>query len=135
MHAGADVVYQAVLADGAWRGLADFVERQPDGELRGRRHEARAPRAAAHVLQLCFYTEQIARIQGAAPTQMHVVTGTGERETFRPDDFLAYYRRLRERFRAVVEDGRRRRTRTRSSTAGSATSSRSARSSGRTTTT
>src|SRR5262245_57688539 len=27
---GADVVYQAALAEGEWRGFADFVERLPD---------------------------------------------------------------------------------------------------------
>ena len=58
---------------------------------------------------------------------MHVVTGHGERESFRPDDYLAYYRRLRA---ALPRRGRARGarpTRTRSSTAGSASSSRSAR--------
>src|SRR3954471_7268866 len=28
---GADVIYQGVFADGRWRGIADFLERQPDG--------------------------------------------------------------------------------------------------------
>src|SRR5262245_37150883 len=31
MHDGAPVIYQATFVDGLWRGLADFVERQPDG--------------------------------------------------------------------------------------------------------
>ena len=57
----------------------------------------------AHVLQLCFYSEQLARIQGARRERMHVVLGTGERETLRPADFGAYYRRVRERFLARVE--------------------------------
>ena len=39
------------------------------------------------MLQLCFYTEQVARIQGRMPEAMHVVTGLGERETFRPEDY------------------------------------------------
>ncbi len=55
------------------------------------------------MLQLCFYTEQLARIQGRVPAAMHVVTGTGERESFRPDDYFAYYRRLRQRFLDAVE--------------------------------
>ena len=38
------------------------------------------------------------------PEEMHVVNGLGEQETFRPDDYLAYYRRLRERFLAAVEN-------------------------------
>ena len=37
------------------------------------------------------------------PEEMHVVNGLGERESFRPDDYLAYYRRLRRRFLAAVE--------------------------------
>jgi predicted RecB family nuclease len=57
------------------------------------------------VLQLCFYTEQLARIQGRWPEAMHVVNGLGERESFRPDDFFAYYRRLRTRFLEAVEKG------------------------------
>ena len=36
---------------------------------------------------------------------MHVVTGAGELESFRPDDYLAFYRRLRGRFLAAVENG------------------------------
>ena len=34
---------------------------------------------------------------------MHVVTGLGERESFRPEDYAAYYRRLRARFLDAVE--------------------------------
>ena len=56
----------------------------------------------AHILQLCFYSEQVARIQGREPERMHVVLGSGERESFRLADFVAYYRRVRERFLAAV---------------------------------
>src|SRR5829696_1514273 len=103
---GAPVVYQATFVDGAWRGLADFVERQPHGgyEVVDTKLARRAK--PAHVVQLCFYTEQVARLQRRWPEAMHVVNGLGERETFRPDDFLAYYRRLKERFLAAVESGR-----------------------------
>jgi predicted RecB family nuclease len=104
---GADVVYQAGLTDGTWRGFADFVERLPDRNGYEVVDTKLARRAKpAHVLQLCFYTEQLARIQRRWPAEMHVVTGTGERESFRPDDFLAYYRRLRHRFLDAVKHGR-----------------------------
>jgi predicted RecB family nuclease len=104
MRDGAPVIYQATFSHDGWRGLADFVVRRPDGD-----HEALDTKLArharpAHILQLCFYTEQIARIQGQMPEQMHVVNGLGEKENFRPDDYLAYYRRLRERFLAAVEN-------------------------------
>jgi predicted RecB family nuclease len=104
--AEAEIVYQPQLTDGSWRGFADFLERQPDGgyEVVDTKLARRAK--PAHVLQLCFYTEQLARIQGRWPEAMHVVNGLGERETFRPDDFLAYYHRLRERFVEAVANGR-----------------------------
>ena len=103
IHGGADVVYQACLTDGTWRGFADFVERLPDGS-----HEVVDTKLArrtrpSHVLQLCFYTEQLARVQGRVPDWMHVVTGLSERESFRPDDYFAYYRRLRARFLDAIE--------------------------------
>jgi predicted RecB family nuclease len=102
MTDGAPVVYQATFVDGDWRGLADFVVRQPD-----RTYEALDTKLArharpAHIIQLCFYTEQIARIQGSMPHAMHVVTGAGEKETFDPNDYLAFYRRLRGRFLDAV---------------------------------
>ena len=106
VRAGAPVVYQAALAEGSWRGLADFLERQPDGgyEVVDTKLARRAK--PAHVLQLCFYTEQVARIQGRWPAAMHVVNGLAERESFKPGEFLAYYRRLKRRFLAATENGR-----------------------------
>jgi predicted RecB family nuclease len=103
---GADVIYQACLTDGTWRGFADFVERLSDGSYEVVDTKLARRARPAHVLQLCLYTEQLARIQGRMPTEMHVVTGLGERESFRPDDYAAYYRRLRARFLAAVEQRR-----------------------------
>ena len=105
IHAGADIVYQAAFVDGAWRGLADFLERQPDGSYHALDTKLARRARPSHVLQLCFYSEQIGRIQGRLPDEMHVVGGLGERETFRPLDFLAYYRRLKQRFEAAVARG------------------------------
>ena len=105
MRGGADVIYQAALELDGWRGIADFLERQPDGT-----YEAADTKLARHVkpyfiLQLCFYSEALARIQGRAPTHMHVVLGTQARESYRLADFDAYYRRIRARFLAFVASG------------------------------
>jgi uncharacterized protein len=101
--AEADVIYQAQFEHDGWRGIADFLERLPDGSYEVVDTKlARHPRPE-HVLQLCFYTEQLARVQGRQPELMHVVTGIAERETFRPEDYGAYYRRLRQRFVTAVE--------------------------------
>ncbi|HSJ94179.1 MAG TPA: hypothetical protein VK896_09110, partial [Gaiellaceae bacterium] len=101
----ADVIYQAYLSDGTWRGFADFLERLPDGT-----HEpvdTKLARSAKplHLLQLCFYAEQLERIQGRLPEHLHVELGTGERETFRTADFISFYRRSRERFLAAAGEG------------------------------
>jgi predicted RecB family nuclease len=103
MRDDAPIVYQATFDHVGWRGLADFVVRRPDGFYEALDTKLARHARPAHILQLCFYTEQIARIQGHMPEQMHVVNGLGEQESFRPDDYLAYYRRLRERFLAAVE--------------------------------
>src|SRR2546426_4198135 len=98
MFAGADVVYQACFVDGAWRGFADFVERQPDGSYEVVDTKLARHSKPTYVLQLCFYSEQVGRIQGTAPEHMHVVLGTRERETLRVADFQSYYHRVRGRF-------------------------------------
>ena len=102
---GRRVIYQAAFVDGAWRGLADFLERQPDGcyevvDTKLARHARAGARAPALLLHRAARAHP-----GALPDAMHVVNGLGERETFRPDDFLAYYRRLQQRFLDAVENG------------------------------
>jgi predicted RecB family nuclease len=98
----APVIYQAALVDRDWHGLADFLELQAAGSYEVVDTKLARRAKPAHLLQLCFYTEQLARIQGSWPKEMHVVNGLGERESFRPQDFLAYYRRLRDRFLHAV---------------------------------
>ena len=105
MRAGADVVYQACFVEGGWRGFADFVERQPDGSYEVVDTKLARHSKPSYVLQLCFYSEQVARIQGSMPDRMHVVLGTHERESLRVGDFLSYYHRVRERFVQAVEAG------------------------------
>src|SRR5437588_5534091 len=104
MRAGREVIYQAAFVDGEWRGLADFVVRQLDGSYEAFDTKLARHGKPAHVLQLCFYSEQIGRVTGRMPQCMHIKLGSGESETYRVNDFLAYYRRVRERFLAFVHD-------------------------------
>lgn len=94
----ADVIYQAYLSDGTWRGFADFLLRQPDGTYEPVDTKLARSAKPLHLLQLCFYAEQLERIQGRLPEEVHVELATGERETFRTADYIAFYRRARERF-------------------------------------
>jgi predicted RecB family nuclease len=112
MRDGADVIYQAVFLDqSGWTGHADFLERvdKPSG-LGSHSYEVADTKLARHakpnyIFQLCFYSEQVARIQGREPERMHVVLGSGVRESFRPSEFAAYYRRVRARFLDAIERG------------------------------
>ena len=54
------------------------------------------------MLQLCFYSDGIAGVQGRRPEHMHVLLGIGEQRTLRYDDFAAYYRRVRARFEEAI---------------------------------
>jgi predicted RecB family nuclease len=99
----ADVIYQAYLTDGTWRGFADFLERLPDGTYEPVDTKLARSAKPLHLLQLCFYAEQLGRIQGRLPEHTHVELGSGVRETFRTADFSAFFRRSRERFLAAIE--------------------------------
>ena len=105
MRSGADVIYQGVLVEDGWHGISDFLVRidAPSPAFGAWSYEAWDTKLARRskpyfVLQLCFYTAQLERLQGRAPEQMHVVLGTGDVDHFRYADFAAYYRAVRRRF-------------------------------------
>jgi predicted RecB family nuclease len=113
MHEGADVIYQATLFDGRWRGYADFLLRVAGPSALGEHHYevadtklARKTKGGA-LLQMCVYSELVERIQGRMPAEMHVALGgSGHHvDTHRLNDYLAYYRSVKRRFeQAVAED-------------------------------
>ena len=101
---GVDVVYQGVFVHDGWRGIADFLERQPDGSYEVADTKLARTSKPYHILQLCFYTEQLARMPGASPPSCTSCSGPGVRDSYRPGDFMAYYRRVRQRFLEFVAD-------------------------------
>jgi len=111
MRDGREVIYQACFADGDWRGFADFLFRV-DGvetDLGDWGYEAADAKLARRpkpyfLVQLCFYSEQIGRIQGVEPKRMHVILGTREQRSFLVSDFSAYYRRVRARLLAELAE-------------------------------
>lgn len=120
MQAGPRFIYQAALADGAWRGCVDFLERVDhapgeEASALGAYHYravdtklAQAPRASA-ILQLCVYSELLARLQGKLPEHLVVVNPEGApggelaAELFRTADYAAYFRQIRRRLQDFVE--------------------------------
>ena len=85
MRAGVDVVYQAALIGDGWRGVADFLIRvETPSTLGAWSYEALDTKLARHakpayVLQLCFYSERLAALQGVAPERIHVLLGNQTR--------------------------------------------------------
>src|SRR5712692_8781115 len=110
MRAGAEVVYQAVLVGDGWRGVADFLLRVDTASGLGSwSYEALDTKLARHakpayILQLCFYSERVAAIQGLSPARIHVLLGNLTQESFRPEEFGAYYRRVCRRLEEFVAD-------------------------------
>ncbi len=115
MRGGADVVYQATFFDGTWRGHADFLLRrdhvagEPDSAFGRWHYEVADTKLARHVkasaiLQICSYVEQLTAVQGLQPEYLYVVLGGRERPTdqLRVDDYMAYYRRVKDEFEAAV---------------------------------
>jgi uncharacterized protein len=102
LASGVDVVYQGVLVADGWRGVADFLMRQPDGSYEALDTKLARHAKPAYILQLCFYSEQLARLQGREPEHIHVLLGNGEQQTFRPREFDAYARRVRQRLEEFV---------------------------------
>jgi uncharacterized protein len=112
MRSGADAIVQAELGKDRWIGRADVLIRVPQpSKLGDWSYEvvdtklAQETRAGT-VLQLCLYSDLVAEAQGRAPSRMHVVKpGQGYApESFRFDDFSAYYRLVRRRMEEVIAE-------------------------------
>ena len=104
MRRGVDVIYQATLFDGRWRGHADFLLRVEGASDLGDWHYevadtklARSVKGSA-LLQVCVYSDRLEAVQGRRPERIHVVTGDSETHTLRLDDFAAFYRAVKQRF-------------------------------------
>lgn len=99
-RAGSDVIVQAALQHGRWRGRVDILERvEEPSDLGGWAYDVLDTKLAQDtrggtVLQLCLYADLIATVQGRTAERMVVVKpGPGfPREVFRFADFHAYYR-------------------------------------------
>lgn len=110
MRTGEDVIYQATLFDGRWRGHADFLRKvAAPSALGAHSYEVWDTKLARHtkgsaILQLCLYSDLLARIQGRAPEFTHVALGGSAAavEHHRIADYAAYYRLVRSQFDEFV---------------------------------
>ncbi|MBA2721183.1 MAG: TM0106 family RecB-like putative nuclease [Chloroflexi bacterium] len=108
MRRGVDIVYQATLFDGRWRGHADFLLRvEGPSDLGSWHYEVADTKLARSVkgsalLQVCVYSDRLETVQGRRPERIHVVTGDSVTHTLRLDDFAAFYRAVKVRFEERV---------------------------------
>lgn len=101
MKAGPDIIFQGALLDGAWGGYSDFLERvERPSNFGAWSYEVvdtklkRKP-DPKHVLQLCLYSDLIAKVQGLAPDAAHLQLGDGSRFTVRLSEVSSYARHAR----------------------------------------
>jgi uncharacterized protein len=130
MRDGAEVIYQATFvssssteqpeiqkkeeqqtkATSQWQGRADFLIRvERPSDLGAWSYEvvetklARSTKARA-IIQLCFYSDLLAAIQGVVPDYMHVVLGGGAApDKFSVHRYLAYFRKVRREFESAYQ--------------------------------
>jgi len=97
--ARAPIIYQAKLASGVFEGYSDFLQLDQTGEyVVWDTKVARSPKPY-YAIQLCCYSEMLAGTFNAGlPERFGIILGTGEEVLFRVDDFINYYRRVRDSF-------------------------------------
>lgn len=104
MKAGVEVIYQAALRSGQFIGHADFLKRVPSPSNLGAYSyeviDTKLSRSAKarYLVQLCFYSELVAGVQGRNPLMMHIILGDHREESFRYADYSRYYEALKRRF-------------------------------------
>jgi len=104
MQEGADVIYQAALADGPWFGYADFLVKVEGRSAFGDYlYEVRDTKLARHatanaLLQMAHYGAMVATLQGAPPPRLVVWLGDTSEFAWDYRDAAPYLDELRKRF-------------------------------------
>jgi predicted RecB family nuclease len=108
---GHDVLFQMPLVHDGMRGVADFLERvEAPSDLGAFSYEpvdaklARREAKPGHLLQLCFYADAIAELQGVRPRTVHLQLGSGQRESVVLATIDAYWRRVRGQLVVALDE-------------------------------
>jgi predicted RecB family nuclease len=109
MARGAQLIYQATFFDETFMGRADFLRRvETPSRAWAWSYEVIDTKLALSsksyfLLQLCNYSEHLERLQGTAPVWGHIVLGNREQDSFRMNEFAAYYRHVKASFLANID--------------------------------
>jgi uncharacterized protein len=113
MQQGMDVIVQAALSDGLWKGYADILLKvnTPSG-LGNWSYEVQDTKLsrntrAATILQLALYTDLVGKVQNYEPVFMYVVMPGSpfEIQAFRFADFKAYFRFSKGSLLKIIQAG------------------------------
>ncbi len=104
MRQGFEVIYQACLLSEPFLGYADFLRRvERPSRFGSYSYEvvdtkfAINPKAK-NIIQLCFYSYMLEKIQGIPPRSMHLVMGDNTERNLRVAEFFHYYRQVQAQF-------------------------------------
>jgi predicted RecB family nuclease len=110
LRQGAPYVYQPYLYTAPFQGFADFFIRvDRPSKLGNFSYEVIDTKLSkkekvTHIIQLCLYSELLRDIQGHLPERVHIVTGDSKLKSFRLNDYLPYYLRLKADFLTAISD-------------------------------
>lgn len=113
MHEGHDIIFQATLKNDCFIGYADFLRKVPRPSLLGDWSyevlDTKLSRSskAKFIIQLGFYSEMVATVQGIQPVMMHVILGDQNEVSYRCADYAHYLNLVTNRFlERVSQDSR-----------------------------
>lgn len=104
MEDGADVIFQAAFLGPPWVGYADFLLRAdvPSGlgKFSYEVYDTKLARKASprFLVQLGFYNQLLAAVQGRLGERVHVILGNDARESFYSTEIDGYVSMAKERF-------------------------------------
>lgn len=98
----APMIYQAALRDGVFAGFADFLILDGSGKYQVWDTKLALSPKPYYPIQLCCYSEMLAATTGERmPERIGVILGNGDRLEFRVEDFIHYYRHIKNSFIAM----------------------------------
>ena len=96
------IIYQAALHDGVFAGFADFLILDGSGKYQVWDTKLALSPKPYYPIQLCCYSEMLSAPTGhGLPERIGVILGNGERVEFRVEDFIHYYRHVKDSFMAM----------------------------------
>jgi predicted RecB family nuclease len=94
---GYDYVYQAAFCDETFTGYADFLvkvhKKSKLGDFSYEVIDSKLGKKekASHLIQLCFYSDLLEKIQGNLPEHAYIYPGTMDLMTYRVASYYSYY--------------------------------------------